>query len=82
MTELEHVGKYNIIINNTASVHGAFTDLLHEHVDVSLSCVQDVSVRVFQAFHCDFHRLSVDVDPPRRSTSQERPERRRRGKKS
>ncbi len=50
-----------------------FTDLLHQHVDVSLGSVQDVSVWVFQAFHCDFHRLSIDVDPTGSTTSQECP---------
>ncbi len=50
-----------------------FTDLLHEHVDVSLGCVQNVSVWVFQALHCDFHRLAIDVDPPGCAARQERP---------
>lgn len=52
---------------------GVLTDLLHEHVDVGLGCVQDVSVWVFQAFHCDFHRISINVDPPGGATCQERP---------
>lgn len=47
--------------------------LLHEHVDVSLGCVQNVSVWMFQAFHSDFHCLSINVDPPRCTTSQECP---------
>lgn len=51
----------------------AFTDLLHEHVDVRLGSVQDVSVRVFQALHRDLHRVSVYVDPPGGATSQECP---------
>lgn len=51
-----------------------FTDLLHEHVDVSLGCIQDVSVWVFQTFHCDFHRLSIDVDPSWSTACQESPE--------
>lgn len=53
---------------------GVFTDLLHEHVDVSLGCVQDISVWVFQAFHSDFHGLSIDVDPSGCTTCQECPE--------
>lgn len=51
----------------------ASTHLLHQHVDVGLGCIQHVSVRVFQAFYCDFHRVSVDVDPPRSPACQERP---------
>lgn len=50
-----------------------FPDLLHEHVDVGLGWVQDVSVWVFQALHGDFHRLSVDVDPPRCAARQKCP---------
>lgn len=53
---------------------GVFTDLLHEHVDVRLRCVQDVSVWVLQAVNGDFHRLSVDVDPPRCAACKEAPE--------
>lgn len=52
---------------------GVLTDLLHEHVDVGLGCVQDVSVWVFQAFHCDFHRIAIDVDPPGGAACQECP---------
>lgn len=52
---------------------GAFTDLLHEHVDVSLGCVQYVSVWVSQAPDCDFHCLSIDVDPAWSAAGQERP---------
>lgn len=52
----------------------AFTHLLHQHVDVGLGCIQHVSVWVFQAFHCDFHRIPVDVDPPRCPACQECPD--------
>lgn len=52
---------------------GSTTDLLHQHVDVRLRSVQDVSVGVFQALHGVFHRGPIYVDPPGGAAGQERP---------
>lgn len=52
---------------------GSATDLLHQHVDVRLCSVQDVSVGVFQALHGVFHCGPIYVDPPGGAAGQERP---------
>lgn len=54
-------------------VFGNMPDLLHEHVDVGLSSIQDIAMWVRQTLHSDLHGLSINVDPTRCSTSQESP---------
>lgn len=48
--------------------------LLHEHVDVQLSCVQDIAVRLAQPLQGPLHRPAVNVDPAGSSRGQELPE--------
>lgn len=47
--------------------------LLHEHVNVRLSCVQHIAVGVSQPLHGDVHGFAIYVDPSSCTWCQEQP---------